>query len=121
MGEHGSLAVIERYFLTLTTEAMRVIMVPFTLAAMRVIMVPFTLAAMRAELVAVVQWYDAHRPHQSFGGRTPAEVYEGLDRVDQRAGGEPVTPPTSGRQLALKVSYLAGRKHLPIVELRAAA
>jgi hypothetical protein len=28
---------------------------------------------------------------------------------------------TSGKQLALKVSYLDGRKHLPIVELRAAA
>ena len=88
---------------------------------MRVIMVPFSLAAMRAELLAFVRWHDAYRPHQSFGGRTPAEVYEGLERADQRAGGPPVTPLTSGKQLALKVSYLDGRKHLPIVELRAAA
>ena len=89
--------------------------------AMRALMVPFSLAAMRAELVAFVRWYDAYRPHQSFGGRTPAEVYEGLERADQGAGGESVTPLTSGKQLALKVSYLDGRKHLPIVELRAAA
>ena len=44
--------------------------------AMRVILLPFSLDAMRAELVALVHWYDA-RPHQSFGGRTPAEVYAG--------------------------------------------
>ena len=100
---------IERFFLTLKSEAMRVIMVPFSLAAMR------------AELVASVQWYDAYRPHQSFGGRTPAEVYEGLERADQRAGTESQSRLTSGEQLALKVSYLEGRKHLPIVELRAAA
>ena len=109
VGQHGSIAVIERFFLTLKSEAMRVIMVPFSLAAMR------------AELVAAVQWYDAYRPHQSFGGRTPAEVYEGLKRADQRAGTESGSRLTSGEQLALKVSYLEGRKHLPIVDLRAAA
>ena len=109
MGEHGSLAVIERFFLTLKTEAMRVITVPFRLAAMR------------AELVAYTGWYDAHRPHQSFGGRTPAEVYEKLERADQRVGSGSVTPLTSGKPLALKVSYVEGRKHLPVVELKAAA
>jgi len=109
VGEHGSLAVIERFFLTLKTEAMRVLMVPFRLAAMR------------AELVAFVGWYDAHRPHQSFGGRTPAEVYEELERADQREGSGSATPLTLGKPLALKVSHLEGRKHLPIVELRAAA
>ena len=100
---------IERFFLTLKTEAMRVIMVPFSLAAMR------------AELAAFTGWYDANRPHQSFGGRTPAEVYEGLERADQRSGSGSVTPLTMGKPLALKVSYLDGRKHLPVVELRAAA
>jgi len=109
VGEHGSLAVIERFFLTLKTEAMRVLMVPFRLAAMR------------GELVAFVGWYDAHRPHQSFGGRTPAEVYEELERADQREGSGSATPLTLGKPLALRVSYLDGRKHLPIVELRAAA
>jgi hypothetical protein len=84
-------------------------------------MVPFRLAAMRAELVAFAQWHDAHRPHQSFGGRTPAEVYEGLERVDQRAVRKSGSLLTSGKPLALKVSYLEGRKHLPIVELKAAA
>ena len=109
VGQHGSIAVIERFFLTLKSEAMRVIMVPFTLAEMR------------AELMSFVGWYDAHRPHQSFGGRTPAEVYEKLERADQRVGSGAVTPLTSGKPLALKVSYLEGRKHFPIFELRAAA
>jgi len=109
VGEHGSLAVIERFFLTLKTEAMRVIMVPFRLAAMR------------AEVVAFIGWYDTCRPHQSFGGRTPAEVYEELDRADQRSGSGSVTPLTLGNPFALKVSYLDGRKHLPVVELKAAA
>ena len=109
IGQHGSLAVIERFFLTLKTEAMRVITVPFSLSAMR------------AELVAFVQWYDAYRPHQSFAGRTPAEVYEGLERAAQRARTNPASLLTSGEPLALKVSYLEGRKHLPVVELKAAA
>jgi transposase InsO family protein len=109
VGEHGSLAVIERFFLTLKTEAMRVIMVPFGLGAMR------------AELVAFVEWYDAHRPHQSFGGRTPAEVYEGRKRADKGAGNRAATRLTSGKRLALRVSYVDGRKHLPTVELRATA
>ena len=93
-GQQGSLAVIERFFLTLKTEAMRIIMVPFGLEAMR------------AELVAFVGWYDAHRAHQSFGGRTPAEVYEGLERVDQRATGSSGSRVTSGEPLALDLSYL---------------
>jgi transposase InsO family protein len=70
VGQHGSIAVIERFFLTLKSEAMRVIMV---------------------------------------------------ERADQRVGSGPGTPLTSGKPLALKVSYLEGRKHLPIVELKAAA
>ena len=53
--------------------------------AMRVIVLPFSLDAMRAELVAFVHWHDAYRPHQSFGGRTPAEVYAGLERVASMA------------------------------------
>jgi transposase InsO family protein len=109
VGQHGSLAVIERFFLTLKTEAMRVVMVPLSLAAMR------------AELVAFVQWYDAYRPHQSFAGRTPAEVYEGLERVDQRALRTSGSLLASGEPLALKVSCLEGRKHLPILELKVAA
>ena len=109
VGQHGSLAVIERFFLTLKTEAMRVVMVPLSLAAMR------------AELVAFVQWYDAYRPHQSFAGRTPAEVYQGLERVDQRALRTSGSLLASGEPLALKVSCLEGRKHLPILELKVAA
>ena len=109
VGQHGSIAVIERFFLTLKSEAMRIIIVPFTLAEMR------------AELVAFIGWYDTHRPHQSFGGRTPVEVYEGLARVDERGANGAPTQVDLDAQIALNVSYREGRKHLPIVELRAAA
>jgi len=46
---------------------------------------------------------------------------EGLERADKRPATESTSRLTSGRQLRLKVSYLEGRKHLPIVELGAAA
>jgi transposase InsO family protein len=94
VGEHGSLAVIERFFLTLKTEAMRVITVPFSLAAIRV------------ELMTSCGWYDAHRPHQSFGGQTPAEVYESLEREDQRAGRRSGSQLPSGNQLRQKCRIL---------------
>lgn len=109
VGQHGSIAVIERFFLTLKSEAMRIIAVPFRPAALR------------AELTAFVGWYDAHRPHQTFGGRTPAEVYEGLERFDQGDANGAPTRVDLDKQVSLHVSYLEGRKHLPIVELRAAA
>jgi hypothetical protein len=89
--------------------------------AMRVIVLPFRLDAMRTALVASVHWYHAYRPPQSFGVRTPAEVYARLERVAQGAGTESTTRLTSDQQFQLEVAHLEGRKHLPMVEPRAAA
>jgi hypothetical protein len=80
-----------------------------------------SLAAMRTERVAFVQWHDTHRGRQSFEGRTPVELYEGLERADPGPGASSMSSRASGGQLRLEVSCLEGRKHLLIVELEAAA
>jgi len=93
----------------------------WVVVAMRVIVLPFRLDAMRMELVAFVHWNDAYRAPQSFGVRTPAEVYARLERVAQGAGTEPTTRLTADQQFQLEVAHLAGKKQLPMVEPRAAA
>jgi putative transposase len=128
VGKKGSIAVIERFFRSLKDECCRKILVPYSLEAMT------------AELCLYVRWYNEFRPHAALGGRTPAERLEGtsarqgLPRLEPRARyplasalGAPrasprASPPArrTGR-LEPVVSYLQGKKHLPIVALREAA
>jgi len=62
-----------------------------------------------------------HRPSQALRGRTPAEVYEAREPAADQAIRAPKTGRDCGKRVELAVSYLEGRNHLPIVELRAAA
>ncbi len=102
----------------------------------RRILVPLALEAMRHELTVYLAWFNEHRPSQALGGRTPTEVSTGQRPANATFRFEPRTawPRRSscaapqaqieGRRVAkltLVVSYLEGRKHLPIVELRRAA
>ena len=117
LGQHGSIALTERLVLTLKQECTRRILIPFWLDAMRV------------EMELFARWYNEFRPHASLGGRTPDEVYNSRTpacngpRFEPRARypsdaqlrGEP------GEKLELRVDYLEGRKHLPIVRLQRAA
>lgn len=84
--------------------------------ALRRILLPLTLRAIEAEIDAYFAWYCEHRPHQSLGGVTPAEVLA-LPRLVTR---RPRAPPKKRRvrPVRLVVSYVEGRPHLPIVELR---
>jgi transposase InsO family protein len=123
VGESGSIAVLERWWLTLKTECTSRILVPYAIEAMR------------AEIARFIRWYAEFRPHQGLGGATPSEVYEGRlpacrgPRFEPRARypaakrQKSATPLRAGRgaRLELVVSYHEGERHLPIVELNAAA
>ena len=62
IGQHGSIAVVERFILSLKNECTRRILVPLRIDEFR------------DELLAYCRWYNAIRPHQSLYGRTPSEV-----------------------------------------------
>jgi hypothetical protein len=122
VGRSGSIAVIERFFRSLKSEILRSLPI-----------VPMTLARMTREVDLYVLWYNLHRPHQGLAGRTPADV---RDRKRSRrraweprpryplalARGDPRGPKKPKRRvrgrLVLQLERVAGRSHLPIVELR---
>lgn len=121
IGQHGSIAVLERFILSLKTEYLWRILVPFSLPRMQ------------AELGAYQFWYNTVRPHDTLLGRTPEEVLEDKGtaydgpRFEPRAHlplarASPARPVrrVKGR-LELVVTYVQGRPHLPVVELREAA
>ncbi len=63
VGQHGSIALIERFILTLKKEDMRIILVPLRTDAFQL------------ELRYFSNWYNHSRPHSSLHGRTPQEAY----------------------------------------------
>jgi hypothetical protein len=124
VGKHGSIAVVERAILTTKT----------LLACL--LLVPYRRAAFQRELDAIVAWYNGQRPHTWLGGKTPNEVYLGTfpavrrPRFEPRSRwprGSPCARPwalvrgSPGGKMALQVSFLAGRRHLPIIELKRVA
>jgi hypothetical protein len=99
-------------------------------------MIPLRREDFRRELQYILEWYNEHRPHTALGGRTPNEVYfhrfpaHRRPRFEPRPRwprGSPCARPWAlvkgkpGADLELEVTYYAGRHHLPIVQLRAAA
>ncbi len=63
VGKKGSIAVVERFILTLKT----------ILGCM--LLVPYRRDKFREELSAIIEWYNRYRTHSWLGGRTPDEVY----------------------------------------------
>ena len=124
VGKYGSIAVIERFIRSLKDECTRRILVPLRLDAMR------------KEIGLYVDWHNRFRPGQGLGGRTPDEVYYDRPPANEKPRYEPrrkwprdalcAAPwaPVKGRRgvrLEVKVTFLEGRKHLPIVGLKPAA
>ena len=83
-----------------------------------------------------VNWYNTERPHTFLNGATPDERYFGRrpanrsPRFEPRARwprGSPCAKPQTlvkgqpGARLELVVTFEAGQKHLPVVELRRVA
>ena len=65
VGQKGSIAIVERFIKSLKVEALRQVWI-------------CSVAGLRAELAAYAVWYNESRPHQSLGGCTPNEVYDGV-------------------------------------------
>lgn len=123
-GQHGSIAVVERFIRTMKDEATRRILIPQRRAALQ------------TELNAFFIWYNQHRPHATLKGETPNEIYLRLRPANRRPRIEPrkrwprsapcAEPRTlvagqPGDRFTLEVDFLDGRRHLPIVSLKRAA
>jgi transposase InsO family protein len=124
VGQHGSIAVVERLIRTLKDECTRTITVPLRHREFR------------NELLFYIAWYNEYRPHTTLDGSTPNEVYFGRRPTNQRPRIEPrahwprpspcARPRTlvagqPGDRFTLNVEQFHGRRHLPIVTLRRAA
>jgi transposase InsO family protein len=122
--KYGSISVVERLMRTMKSEALRRVLVPLDRRAFR------------REVGLFVQWYNGHRPHSTLEASTPDEAYFELlpssrgARYEPRRRwprGSPCAGPAApvrgrcGQHLKLVVTHLAGRRHLPIVELKKAA
>lgn len=70
VGKKGSIAIIERFILTLKSEYLRRILVSLSLATFA------------KQLEAFTSWHNEHRPDSLLGGNTPDEVL--FDRVPAR-------------------------------------
>jgi len=124
VGQHGSIAVIERFIKTLKDECTRRIMIPQIREKFH------------REIGAFFNWYNAHRPHTTLGGKTPDEVYFTLRPANRQPRIEPrrrwprkspcAVPQTliagqPGDRFTLQADIVRGRRHLPIVSLKRAA
>jgi hypothetical protein len=125
VGQHGSIAVIERFIKSLKTECVT-----------RLPLVPLDMGGMAAELRLYLDWYNAERPHEFLGGRTPDEVYYRRKAANAKPRLEPRTdwPRKSpcaapqapargpcGAHVELDLDFMADRKHLPLIALKRTA
>ena len=124
VGQHGSIALIERFIGTMKDECTRRILVPQRRTNFR------------RELNHFFAWYNAHRPHAALAGRTPHEVYFRLrpanrrPRLEPRVGWPRRSPRAKpctliagqpGDRFTLDVNFHGGQRYLPIVSLKRAA
>jgi hypothetical protein len=123
VGKYGSISLIERFIRSMKSEGLRIVAIPLQLQKMR------------TELSLYVAWYNEYRPHQALNGRTPDELRHGAAAANRRRFEPRTRWPTESRcaapqvkikgrrgvRLGLRVGFLEGRRHLPIVELRNAA
>jgi putative transposase len=120
IGEHGSIARVERFHRSMKDECTRRIIVPTCQSEFE------------HELDLWMTWYNSHRPHMALKGRTPDEVYfkmraaNTLPRIETRVGlkhSSPCAKPRTmmagkaGRKVNVHLTFLEGRKHLPIIQV----
>jgi len=125
VGQTGSIAVCERFVLTLKQGCTRVLSV-----------VPLMPALFPRELNWFVTWYNQDRPHVTLEGKTPDEIYFHRRPASRAPRFEPrvawprrsacAAPQTlvkgqPGVRLQISIRFLGGRRHLPQVTLSRAA
>jgi hypothetical protein len=79
-----------------------------------------------------VEWYNEYRPHMSLGGKTPNEVFyerraaNAKPRIETRPLAKHSTPCAtprmciagrSGVKVNVRLEFLEGRLHLPIIKV----
>ncbi len=106
VGKHGSIAIIERFMKSLKNECTR-----------KMILISYDIEEFREELSLYITWYNQFRTHEYLKGRTPQEVYSNTPPAKMPAFKRPSEIP----EFDVKISFLEGRKHLPIIELQKAA
>ncbi len=124
VGQHGSIAVVERFIQTVKVECTRRLLLSFRAKTFR------------QELLWFAVWYNQHRPHTTLGGRTPDEVYFPQRPANQSPRFEPralwprpapcalsqvLLKGQPGVRIELEVSYQHSRQHLPVATIRRAA
>jgi len=123
IGQHGSIAVEERFIRTIKEEGL----------AHEII--PLRHSAFCASLVRIEDWHNKVRPHSSLGGATPDEVFHGRHPANRRGRFEPRAKYPSrgacaapkaparakiGARLELVAAPFQGARHLAQVEIRRA-
>ena len=123
VGRHGSIAVVERFHRTAKEMLRRIV-------------IPEDPSHFERELQCIVDWYNEHRPHMTFSGKTPNEVYFSRSpaneqpRIEPRRNwprGSPCAKPqvgmdgAPGDRVIIEIDCHEGRRHLPIVRARHAA
>lgn len=103
LGQFGSIPFVERVILTVKRECTARVLVPFSHSRAR------------GELSLFASWYNGVRPHERLDGATPDEVHGGVGTTHARIS------LARGARPALRVRYLAGKRHLPVVTLEDAA
>jgi transposase InsO family protein len=124
VGQHGSIALIERFIRTIKDEGTGRILVPQRRHAFS------------SHLTHFIAWYNRHRPHAALEDRTPNEVYFQLrpanrrPRVEPRkrwprrspcAGPQTLIAGQPGDRFTLEMGFHGDERHLPIVSLKRAA
>jgi putative transposase len=115
LGQPASIAIAERFIRSMKQECLRCLLIPTSLQAMR------------HEVGLYATWYNTRRPHMTLRGKTPCEAYDGRRVRRRRFEPRPKWPHrirrrrAGGDKLHLPVSYVGGRKHLPVIELRRVA
>ena len=124
VGQHGSIALVERFIQMVKVECTRRLQVSFRAKTFR------------QELLWFGGWYNQHRPHTTLGGRTPDEAYHRLCPMNRQPRFEPredwprrfpcAKPVTlvkgkPGVRLACEITFQGKRRHLPVVTMKRAA